>query len=30
LIEETSIPEELFIVAKLRYDYGHQKEKTKG
>jgi hypothetical protein len=30
LIEETSIPKELFIVAKLRYDYGHQKGKTKG
>jgi hypothetical protein len=30
VIEETSIPKELFIVAKLRYDYGHQKGKTKG
>jgi hypothetical protein len=31
LIEGTSsIPKELFIVAKLRYDYGHQKGKTKG
>jgi hypothetical protein len=30
LIEGTSMPKELFIVAKLRYDYGHQKGKTKG
>jgi hypothetical protein len=30
VIEETSIPKELFIVAKLHYDYGHQKGKTKG
>jgi hypothetical protein len=30
LIEGTSIPKELFIVAKMQHDYGHQKGKTKG